>query len=392
MILLRYKAHLSIYAQALEAFGIPYEITGGGTFNDSEDLGHLLNLLQALAEPEDQVALVATLRGPFYGVSDDLLFRFRHGGGTLSYLVPCEKCEDEDARQQIEPVWRQLGTFHQVTRTEPPAAALTRILNDLGVVPLALTRELGEGRAGNLLKVLELSLWESSNQVTSFADLVERLTLSYEELDVEGMSVEPGKRDAVRIMNLHKAKGLEAAIVFLADPLKDADHEPSLHISRSKDKAMGHFLAFGSSGDYRTEILGIPPNWPTAQKLEQSYQQAEEERLLYVATTRAKQLLVVSRYPEKPDKGAWRSLYPHLEGVSELESPEKASASFEKGEIELGEFLMAKNEIAERTSRSKKNSYEQETVTSLAKESVEDAPWSQDSDQGMLWGRIIHRI
>ena len=392
MILLRYKAHLSIYAQALEAFGLPYEITGGGTFNESEDLGHLLNLLHALAEPEDPVALAATLRGPFFGISDDLLFRFRNGGGAFSFLVPCDRCEDEIARQQIEPVWGQLRTFHQFTKTEPPAAALTRILDGLGIVPLALTRELGEGRSGNLLKVLELSLWESSNRITSFVDLVERLSLSYEELEVEGMTVEPGKRDAVRIMNLHKAKGLEAAVIFLADPLKDTNHEPSLHITRSEDTAVGHFVASRQLGEFTSEILGIPPNWPTFQSLEQRYQQAEEERLLYVATTRAKQLLVISRYPEKADKGGWKFLYPHLGGVPELEIPVKAAVSFPEGKVERDDFLTAQHETAQKIARSKLNSYEQKTVTSLAKESVEDAPWSQDSDQGMLWGRIIHRM
>ena len=101
MILLRYKKHLPVYARALEAYGIPYEISGGGGFKESEEILHLLHLLSAVANPEDQIALVATLRGPFFGISDDMLYRFRNGGGTFYFLASQDRCKDKEARERI---------------------------------------------------------------------------------------------------------------------------------------------------------------------------------------------------------------------------------------------------------------------------------------------------
>ena len=230
MILLRYKAHLPIYARALEARGIPYEISGGSAFNESRELAHLLNLLAAVADPEDQVSLVATLRGIFYGISDDLLYRFRIAGGFFSYLTEQKKCEDEEAGNKIGNVLSEIKEFHRWSRSKPPAAALSMILNRLGIVSLSITKEMGKSRAGNLLKASEIALWESGKTINSFTDMVERLEQYYAELDVEEMSVEPGNENVVRIMNLHKAKGLEAPVVFLADPLKEISYDPSLHI------------------------------------------------------------------------------------------------------------------------------------------------------------------
>lgn len=76
------------------------------------------------------------------------------------------------------------------------------------------------------------------------------------------------------------------------DPLKEATHPPSLHISRTGDQDVGYFVASRQAGEFSREIIGIPPNWSTYEEIENKYQKAEEERLLYVATTRAKQLLV----------------------------------------------------------------------------------------------------
>ena len=392
MILLRYRSHLSLYARALEERDIPYDISGGGAFSDSQELLHLVNLLTAVVDPEDQVALVATLRGSFYGVSDDLLYQFKKQGGVFSLLSPQDRCGDKTILEQIGPVLEEIRMFYNWTRIKPPAAVLSMILDYLGIIPLALTQEMGESRAGNLLKALELSFRELSGDSISFTDIVERLRQHHEELEVEEMSVEPGKRDAVRIMNLHKAKGLEATVVFLADPLKDAPHEPDLHINRTEERAVGYFVARTRKNEFSSEIIGLPPYWKRYKSLEQRYQQAEADRLLYVATTRAKQLMVVSTYPEKTEKGAWKDLYPYLDGVEELEAPTVSPTVPVKGKIVRKEFEEGRKEIDKKIARSKEPSYVTETVTARAKPAVGKTPFTEDTGRGMSWGRVIHRM
>ena len=392
MILLRYKKHLPIYARSLEARGIQYEISGGGAFNESMEIRQLMNLLRSVAEPEDQVSLLATLRGMFYGISDDLLYRFKKGGGVFSYLAAQGKCTDEEAKKSIEPAFAEINEFHRWGRTKPPAAALSMMIDRLGIIPLAKTREMGESRAGNLLKTLEIAFWESGKGATSFPELVERLEQYFTELEVEEMSVEPGKEDVVRIMNLHKAKGLEAAVVFLADPVKDASHEPEIHVSRKEEKALGCFVASQQEGEYKRSVVGLPPDWDKYLSVEEEYQRAEEERLLYVAVTRAKQLLVVSRYPHQQEKGAWTGLYPRLENVEELESPEEKEPALKKGRITKDQFRSARVETAARYASVKAHTYEVEAVTKASKPSGAELPFATDTGLGMSWGRIIHRM
>jgi ATP-dependent helicase/nuclease subunit A len=391
MILLRYKKHLPVYARALEARGIPFEVSGGGGFKESEEILHLLHLLSAIANPEDQIALAATLRGPFYGVSDDLLYRFRSAGGTFYFLTSQDRCKDEEARERIISIFSELQEFYQWARTKPPGAALSHILDRLGLIPIAVTREMGESRTGNLLKVLEIAFWETSKGITSFGELIERLHQYYAEVEVEEMSVEPGKKDVVRLMNLHKAKGLEAPVVFLADPLRETIHDPDFHIDRTGD-GTGFFVASQGKGEHRAEIIGVPLEWERYAEIEQKYQEAEEDRLLYVATTRAKQLLVISRYLEKTEKGAWSSLYPYLEGVDELERLAPEQRSFEKTEISRKAFQTARDTVSVTIGKGKQKTYETITVTAEVKDSNKEKPFAEESGQGMIWGRIVHRM
>lgn len=391
MILLHYKAHLPTYGRALEMRGIPYEILGGTGFNRSEEVGLVLTLLQAVAEPDDQVSLIATVRGALFGVSDDMLYRFKKSGGVFSYL-PEAQCEDEAVQQVIESRFSELRQFHQWARTRPPASAVRLILDRLGIIPLSRAKETGETRAGNLLKVLELAHLASSQGVRSFPDMVAKLKSHYSEIDAEEMPVEPGKAHAVRIMNLHKAKGLEANVVFLADPLKDSDHEPDIHISRVGKDATGHFVAMVKTGEFNREIVGSPPDWEKYKAVEAMYGKAEQERLLYVATTRAKQFLVVSWYPSKPEKGAWTDLYPSLGTAQELEEvPDEKDGAGTTRRITVEEFETAKVGIFDRIESTRKQSYDRQTVTGIAASQAPSPTLTHGDEGGMDWGRIIHR-
>jgi ATP-dependent helicase/nuclease subunit A len=392
MILLRYKTHLPAYARELEALDIPYEISGGGAFGTSEELRQLLNLLRAVAEPGDPVALVAALRGQFFGISDNMLYRFRSGGGRFSYLSHADRCKDEEVREALEGAFEQLRVFHSWAIVKPAGVALSLLLDRTGILPLTLTREGGESRAGNLMKALELTFGESSGNTLCFSDTVERLRQYCEDLEIEEMSIQPGKPDAVKIMNLHKAKGLEARVVFLAEPYKEIHHPPQVHIARKAERASGYFVALRQIGEFQSESIGLPPQWERYEELESLYRKAEEDRLLYVAATRARELLVVSTYPEKSTQGAWKKLYPFLTDVKELDTAPATPPSVREGEIHQDAFPRGQQEILQRRTTCAEPSYETESVTHSIHEIPGERPFLQDTGTGMSWGRIIHQM
>ena len=78
------KDHIAPYASALEDLNIPIEVSGAGAFGESAEVETLTVLLRALADPQDQLTLVALLRGPLFGISDPELFAFKQGGGWFS--------------------------------------------------------------------------------------------------------------------------------------------------------------------------------------------------------------------------------------------------------------------------------------------------------------------
>ncbi|MEP6994543.1 MAG: UvrD-helicase domain-containing protein, partial [Acidobacteriota bacterium] len=85
LVLFRTRKFMSEYARALEARGIPYELSGGGAFKDSEELRTLLPLLAAISDPDDPVPFAAVLRGSLFGVDDEALYRHFRSGGRVSF-------------------------------------------------------------------------------------------------------------------------------------------------------------------------------------------------------------------------------------------------------------------------------------------------------------------
>ena len=125
------------------------------------------------------------------------------------------------------------------------------------------------------------------------------------------MPLEPGRTDVVRLMNLHKAKGLEAPVVFLADPKRGGVDRVGVRIVRGGVTATGYLQLDREKGRGRM-VLGQPAGWARHQEEERTYLRAEDTRLVYVAATRAKELLVVSRLARASSRGPWQSLALHL--------------------------------------------------------------------------------
>ena len=122
----------------------------------------------------------------------------------------------------------------------PAAAALDRILEDTGYLALAATTP-GGVEAGDLLHAVD-RVRQVVEDGGSLADAADALEADREATsEVESLPLEPGRTDVVRVMNLHKAKGLEADVVFLADPCGGFEPRVDVHIERTDLKAHGWF-------------------------------------------------------------------------------------------------------------------------------------------------------
>jgi len=391
MVLVRFKKHMALYARALELHGIPYSISGASNLKDSLELLELLYLLQSLADPDNPVSLVTVLRGLFFGISDDHLYRFKLAGGHFSFLNPLPSNMDPDVQVVFQEAWERLQRYWHWSRELPPSSTFERIAADLGLFPLSLAGEMGKGRAGYIMYALELMRRQEASGLASFADMVDFLESLLEEGTDEELDLEGGRARGVRIMNVHKAKGLEAPVVILANPSRSPEHEPVLHVRRSSGNPQGYLTIRKKKGEYRHETLAQPVDWGSYCAEETKYQQAEEMRLLYVAATRAKNFLVVSTCP-KPEKSPWRPLLPFLEGKPCLEVIEEALPDRIVAANSVTPVMLekAREEIQAGLHLMKSPTYNQATVTDMTKKG-KDAPKRVSTGRGVTWGNVIHR-
>lgn len=249
---------------------------------------------------------------------------------------------------------------------------------------------MGASKAGNILKAIELLRGVRADMTGSFSELVEYLNELLTIGGIEEMSLFQGTTKAVRIMNLHKVKGLEAPVVILVDPLGAAkDHEPQIHVKRTLESSVGYFLVSKPSGDYGVEIIGQPRKWEGYASEETVYDAEERNRLDYVAATRAKNILVVSVYTEGDKRKAWGSLYSYLQNVTQLKInslPEQKGR--ETFKISQKDIIKGQADILNAISLLSEPTYRTTSVTELIdKRGI----FRGEAAEGASWGRIMHK-
>jgi ATP-dependent helicase/nuclease subunit A len=153
-----------------------------------------------------------------------------------------------------------LRQYYRWTRILPAAAALDRILEDTGYLALAATTP-GGVNAGDLIHAVD-RVRRLVAEGGSLADAADALLADSEAAsEVGSLSLEPGRTDVVRLMNLHKAKGLEAAVVFLADPAGGVHSHVDVQIERTDLKARGWLrIVRRTKGSYGETLLTVSPS------------------------------------------------------------------------------------------------------------------------------------
>ncbi len=322
---------LSTYAAALNAVGLPCDVTGRKGAHSKDDLALLQLCLRVVADADDTVAALAVLRGPLFGFSDEDLFALRAAGGRIDGRLHLpETLVDQDLAGRVKAAAEAFRRWRKIAGSLPLAAALERIAGDAGILLVASAAEglagrRGRAAAGTIATFIERVRAERT-LLTSMQDVIDRL----EDLVAEGatkqdfdtLSIDATAGGAVRVMNLHKVKGLEAPVVFLCDddgPKRD--RKPSWHVSRSAEGVRG-YLRVSRVGPFGTDsgTLAAPTDWNDHEAVENRYREAEYLRLNYVAGTRPGTCLVASVFENDKGeiKGGWQELAPDLTAVPNL--------------------------------------------------------------------------
>ncbi len=287
--LFRATTYFAVYEAAFEEATIPYVTVAGTGFLDRPEVRDLLNALQALAAPEDDLALAGFLRSPAIGLADASLYLLRWATGTgprrlaaalregLSVLDPEEQARAARAADILSELAPLVGR-------QPVAAVLKRFLDATGYLAMLRLCPEGERARRNVEKLLADAHRSGAVSVGEFLTYLQTLR------DVAAREGEapPEAGEAVRLMSVHQAKGLEFPVVVIAD----AGHEGRHAVPRALVHPRWGLLVSVSRVDGSEKRDGLAHR--LAHRSEQEMEDAEDRRVLYVAATRASEKLLVS--------------------------------------------------------------------------------------------------
>ncbi len=392
LILTRTRKALPTYTRELEALRLPVEVSGGAAFAQSSAVTGLAALLRALADPDDGPAVVGVLRGPLFGLSDAELFRHRQAGAGFLVTAP----DLAGLSGPVGEALRAMRRMYEWTRRLPAPAAVERILEAVGLLATTTAGSPGGAEAGDLLHAVD-RIRQVTEEGGTLADAAEALIDDLGSAEVESVPLEPGRTNVVRVMNLHKAKGLEAPVVFLADPVRGWIDRVEVRVVRDGLSARGYFELSRPKGEHGRAVLGRPAGWTTHQEEERAYVEAEQRRLLYVAATRARDLLVVSRPARAGGRGRpWQMLEPYLAKAALLTVPPIAvPPAVARPDLSAGTRAAAALARHTREEALRAPSWQVESVTGTAHRA---GPYghplqegkTREPDTGMAWGSLIH--
>jgi ATP-dependent helicase/nuclease subunit A len=269
-ILFKALSDVPVYIEALRSREIPYVVHGEKYFYRTSEVIDFVNLLRAVSNPHDRIALAAVLRSPYGSMSDQALFDrrraldYREAGGV--------------------PILEFLRRWHEHSGRSGVLGLIDRIFEESFALEIARAGYQGEQAVANLLKLRQKAAEMEAQGGSTLREFLEVAGRAVLEMEEEGESpLADETLDAVTILSIHRAKGLEYPVVIL----------PDLH--RRPGQQGDPVVRF----DWPTRTLGIRlgqvcnAGGAALAYLDRERRREEEKRLLYVAATRAREALIM---------------------------------------------------------------------------------------------------
>ncbi|MBI4677711.1 MAG: UvrD-helicase domain-containing protein [Elusimicrobia bacterium] len=290
-ILFRVTTSINVYLQALKEAGIPYAVEAERYFYGTQEIVDFTNLLKAIDDPDDAAALIGLLRSPLAGIPDQEICALRRAGRLHIHAKPKTDAagvspSSKDLIDKLLAMLRRLGRFAD---QEPLDDFVSRVFSHTFLLELCAAAYHHEQTASNLLKLKKIAKSANDLRGATLKEFIGEAARAAEDPSVkEGESpLADESYDAVRLLSIHKAKGLEYRVVIL----------PDMRRGRPGDKGQKSAYVV----DWAAGAVGL--RLPEADAADAAMAFIEEEeaervayeaiRQLYVGMTRAKDSLIL---------------------------------------------------------------------------------------------------
>ena len=293
-VLLRTRKLIEEFAAGFRQAGIPYQLSAGRGFYDAPEVRDLTHFLRILVNPRDEISMAAVLCSPLVGITDGAMLRLKENADNLADgLESREKLEtaklEPGDQSRLKKFQSRLERFRQTRDDVSPNLLLSRIIAETGYETYLWSQPAGGHQVANIRKFSELLRRVSQKSGLSFDQIVARVEeLRVTESPEAEAAVHDEAADAVHVMTLHAAKGLEFPIVFLAALNRR---------SRGMTDDAGYHATRGIGAKWKDPLTGDTADDPVFGAIRSDVMRREAEeanRLFYVAMTRAEEHLVLS--------------------------------------------------------------------------------------------------
>ncbi|MFA6363494.1 UvrD-helicase domain-containing protein [Methanoregula sp.] len=297
-ILIEQRTNLPQYLAFLSRYGIPYYVHGGTGFYNRQEIYDLYNLLSFFLNNHNDVSLAGVLRSPCFGLSDAELF-FVSQEKNATFFGKLKGFAEKTGTLSAVRAVRLLTSWQEYAGRAGLVFFIRKILWESGVYTVYGAMPDGEQVLANIEKLVAIIRAREEKGLYSLADLTSELRLAMDEEEREGEAhLDALAQNAVNIMTVHAAKGLEFPIVFVPDMGVSFRDRPETIMIGDDPRLVG--IKAPDPGNNFVPAEG--PVLTALREVRREKERAEKKRLLYVALTRARDHLFMSgTMPDDPE-------------------------------------------------------------------------------------------
>jgi len=293
-------------AHGIAKSGIPVRITGADITKRTSEFNTFAELIRLLANPGEKAYVYNVMSGDLFNFSVADIAKFYDNGGEFNIYFDFDSFYqnnsiNDDVVELFEGVrecFKKLRKYSGYMHSLSPAAATERIIEDLDILKKHLHSNEVLSGLGSFVSLVEKIRLKRITDVWGLNVFIDELSYMInngfeEDVDIEGSDI-----DAVRFMNLHKAKGLEAPVVILCGPCSGGVFPPTFYTEKVTDefgneKNIGYVRVAKNPDSKRKKKYFEPHGWDKIDAKAVKADQLERKRLLYVAATRARNYLII---------------------------------------------------------------------------------------------------
>lgn len=269
---------------------IPFSIIGGRGFYQRQTVSDIYNYLSFLSNNGNSVALTGVLRSPFFNISDATLLDISLQNGNTFWQKFISYSENNDRIIIIKDILQEnllLASSLELT------SLLRKILTDTEYLTIISSRVDGAQELANIDKLLNISRSFSLKGFRNLYDFIDYLSDAINGIEDESQAALSSDNNAVQMMTLHQAKGLEFPVVILFNTHESSQKTIIRSRQISVSKKFGLLTKLPLNEDYLSEYHTTPLNG-LFNFIEEKKRIAELKRLLYVGVTRAMDHLIIT--------------------------------------------------------------------------------------------------